>query len=114
VDVNERALLLARENAAQLGVAERFTALPPDQVDPGATYDEIWSNPPIRVGKEALHELLLQWLPRLRPGGRAVLVVGKNLGSDSLARWLGEQGYPTEKQASAKGFRVLESRRSSG
>jgi 16S rRNA (guanine1207-N2)-methyltransferase len=114
VDVNERALLLARENAAQLGVADRFTALPPDQVDPGATYDEIWSNPPIRVGKEALHELLLQWLPRLRPDGRAVLVVGKNLGSDSLARWLGEQGYPTEKQASAKGFRVLESRRSAG
>ena len=110
VDVNERALLLARENAERLGVADRFSALTPDEVDPGAAYDEIWSNPPIRVGKEALHQLLLQWLPRLRPDGRAVMVVGKNLGSDSLARWLGEQGYPTEKQASAKGFRVLESR----
>ena len=82
----------------------------PDEVDPEATYDEIWSNPPIRVGKDALHELLLRWLPRLRPGGRALMVVGKNLGSDSLAAWLGEQGYPTEKLASAKGFRVLESR----
>ncbi len=111
VDVNERALMLARENAEQMGVADRFRALTPDQVDPGATYDEIWSNPPIRVGKDALHELLLQWLPRLRPGGRAVLVVGKNLGSDSLARWLGDQGFPTEKLSSAKGFRVLESRR---
>ena len=80
-------------------------------MDPAATYDEIWSNPPIRVGKEALHDLLLHWLPRLRTGGRAVMVVGKNLGSDSLARWLDEQGYPTEKQASAKGFRVLETRR---
>ena len=68
-------------------------------------------SPRSRVGKDALHELLLEWMPRLRPGGRAVMVVGKNLGSDSLARWLGEQGYPTEKQASAKGFRVLESRR---
>ena len=111
VDVNERALLLARENAEQMGVSDRFRAVLPDQVDPAATYDEIWSNPPIRVGKEALHDLLLQWLPRLRPGGRAVMVVGKNLGSDSLARWLGDQGYPTEKLASAKGFRVLESRR---
>ena len=111
VDVNERALMLARENAEQMSVADRFRALTPDQVDPGATYDEIWSNPPIRVGKDALHELLLQWLPRLRPGGRAVLVVGKNLGSDSLARWLGDQGYATEKLSSAKGFRVLESRR---
>jgi 16S rRNA G1207 methylase RsmC len=108
VDVNERALLLASENAERLGVADRFRALRPEEVDPEASYDEIWSNPPIRVGKEALHELLLQWLPRLRPGGRAVLVVGKNLGSDSLSRWLGEQGYPTEKLASAKGFRVLE------
>ncbi len=111
VDVNERALLLARENAERMGVGERFRAVLPDEVDPEATYDEIWSNPPIRVGKDALHELLLRWLPRLRPGGRAVLVVGKNLGADSLARWLRDQGYPTEKQASAKGFRVLESRR---
>ena len=71
-----------------------------------ATYDEIWSNPPIRIGKDALHALLLTWLPRLAPGGRAVMVVGKNLGADSLQRWLGEQGYPTERLASAKGFRV--------
>jgi 16S rRNA (guanine1207-N2)-methyltransferase len=112
VDVNERALLLARENAASLGVADRFTALTPDQVDPSATYDEIWSNPPIRIGKAALHELLLTWLPRLAPGGRAVLVVGKNLGADSLQRWLGEQGYPTQRLASHKRFRVLESRAS--
>jgi 16S rRNA G1207 methylase RsmC len=110
VDVNRRALLLARENADRIGVADRFNATLPEEVDPGATYDEIWSNPPIRVGKEALHLLLLEWLPRLRPGGRAVLVVGKNLGADSLAKWLGEHGYPTQKQASAKGFRVLETR----
>ena len=114
VDVNERALLLANENAASLGVADRFRAVTPDAVGADATYDEIWSNPPIRIGKEALHELLLTWLPRLAPGGRAVMVVGKNLGADSLQRWLGEQGYPTERLASAKGFRVLESRPTAG
>jgi len=90
--------------------ADRFVAATPDRLPP-ASYDEIWSNPPIRVGKQALHVLLLTWLPRLAPGGRAVMVVGKNLGADSLASWLGEQGYPTTKLASAKGFRVLESRR---
>lgn len=111
VDVNERAVLLARENAAALGVAGRYVAAVPVEVDPAATYDEIWSNPPIRIGKEALHELLLTWLPRLAPGGRAVMVVGKNLGADSLQRWLGEQGWPTTRLASAKGFRVLETRR---
>ena len=111
VDVNERAVLLAAENAAALGVADRVTAATPEGVPADETYDEIWSNPPIRIGKEALHALLLTWLPRLAPGGRAVLVVGKNLGADSLQRWLGEQGWPTARLSSAKGFRVLEVRR---
>jgi 16S rRNA (guanine1207-N2)-methyltransferase len=112
VDVNERAVLLANENAAALGVSDRFRAVTPSGVPVDAAYDEIWSNPPIRIGKAALHELLGTWLPRLVPGGRAVMVVGKNLGADSLQRWLGEQGYPTTRIASAKGFRVLETRRS--
>jgi len=111
VDVNERAVLLANENAATLGVADRLAATTPDGVPADLLFDEIWSNPPIRIGKEALHALLLTWLPRLRPGGRALMVVGKNLGADSLQRWLGEQGYPTTRLASAKGFRVLEARR---
>jgi 16S rRNA (guanine1207-N2)-methyltransferase len=106
VDVNQRALLLANENAAALGVADRFRA--GESVPEGVVLDEIWSNPPIRIGKPALHVLLLTWLPRLRPGGRAVMVVGRNLGADSLQRWLVEQGYPTHRLGSAKGFRVLE------
>ncbi len=112
VDVNERAVLLANENAEALGVEDRYTAVTPDRVPPDLAVDEIWSNPPIRIGKQALHELLLTWLPRLAPDGRAVMVVGKNLGADSLQRWLGEQGFPTERLASAKGFRVLETRKS--
>jgi 16S rRNA G1207 methylase RsmC len=110
VDVNERALLLANENATRLGIGDRFSAVRPGEVPDGERYDEIWSNPPIRIGKAALHDLLLTWLPRLDDGGRAVLVVGKNLGADSLQRWLGEQGWPTARLASAKGFRVLEVR----
>jgi 16S rRNA G1207 methylase RsmC len=113
VDVNERALLLANENARALDLDGRFIACRPDQVPPDFTFDEIWSNPPIRIGKPALHELLLAWLPRLRPGGRAVMVVGKNLGADSLQRWLTGQGWPTARLGSAKGFRVLEVRRAS-
>ena len=111
VDVNERAVALTNENAESLGVADRLRAVTPDGVPGDLRFDEIWSNPPIRIGKQALHELLLTWLPRLADDGRAVLVVGKNLGADSLQRWLGEQGYPTTRLASAKGFRVLEARR---
>jgi 16S rRNA (guanine1207-N2)-methyltransferase len=107
VDVNERALALCRENADALGVADRVRVLRPEQVEPDMRYDEIWSNPPIRIGKQSLHELLLTWLARLAPDGVARLVVGKNLGSDTLQRWLTEQGYACERVASAKGFRVL-------
>ena len=111
VDVNERAVLLTGENAETTGCGDRVHARTPDGVPGGVQFDEIWSNPPIRIGKPALHDLLLTWLPRLAPGGRAVLVVGKNLGADSLQRWLGEQGYPTRRLASATGFRVLAGRR---
>jgi 16S rRNA (guanine1207-N2)-methyltransferase len=110
VDVNERALALTAENAATHQVADRVRALLPAQVDPDVRYDEIWSNPPIRIGKQALHELLLTWLPRLAPGGRAVLVVGRNLGADSLQAWLNASGFDCERIGSAKGFRLLQVR----
>jgi 16S rRNA (guanine1207-N2)-methyltransferase len=110
VEVNQRAVLLANQNAAALGLQDRYVACDPSYVPDGLTFDEIWSNPPIRIGKDALHDLLLHWFARLRPGSRAVMVVGKNLGGDSLQAWLTDQGYPTTRLASAKGFRVLESR----
>jgi 16S rRNA G1207 methylase RsmC len=110
VEVNQRALLLARENAEALGLQDRYRAVAPDDVPDDLQVDEIWSNPPIRIGKQALHDLLIQWFSRLRPDGRAVMVVGRNLGGDSLQAWLTDQGYPTTRVASAKGFRVLESR----
>jgi len=111
VEVNERAIALANDNARTAGLDSRFVACTPEQVPGNQVFDEIWSNPPIRIGKDALHELLLTWLPRLAPEGRAVMVVGKNLGADSLQRWLTDQGWPTTRLASAKGFRVLETRR---
>ena len=85
--------------------------LRPDEADPDTRYDEIWSNPPIRIGKVPLHTLLLHWLERLQPNGVGRLVVAKNLGADTLQRWLGEQGYDVQRVASAKGFRVLVVRR---
>ncbi|GLZ03391.1 16S RNA G1207 methylase RsmC [Actinomadura sp. NBRC 104412] len=106
VDVNERALGLARSNATIAGLDNvRFSL--PDQIDPGLRFAAIWSNPPIRIGKTALHDLLLAWLPRLTPGGTAHLVVQKHLGSDSLHRWLNDQGLPTTRLASRSAYRVL-------
>ena len=107
IDVNHRALRLCAENAARAGVGGRVRPLRPDQVATDVRYDELWSNPPIRIGKAALHTLMLSWLPRLAADGIARMVVGRNLGADSLQAWLNDHGYRCERMASAKGFRVL-------
>lgn len=107
VDVNRRALDLVRANAEAIGAAGRVVAVPPDEVPPTVGFAQIWSNPPIRIGKAELHALLLRWLPRLAPDGVAWLVVAKNLGGDSLQRWLADAGFAVERHASQKGFRIF-------
>src|SRR5919108_5031794 len=107
VDVNERAVELTRANAAAAG-ASNVTSMTPDAVPAGARFDAIYSNPPVRVGKGPLHGLLETWLPRLKPGGVAYLVVQRNLGSDSLAAWLADKGWKVARLKSKKGYRVLE------
>ncbi|WP_167149656.1 methyltransferase [Actinomyces sp. ZJ308] len=114
-DVNERSLALTARNATAAGLdnvrvrpAEELLA----ELRKGSTpLDLIWSNPPVRIGKEALHELLAAWLPLLSDDGEAWLVVLKNLGADSLATWLTGRGWDVSRQASSKGFRVLRVRR---
>jgi 16S rRNA (guanine1207-N2)-methyltransferase len=106
VDVNERARALCASNAAANHLANVVVAAP-DEVPDGVRFDLIWSNPPIRIGKEALHELLARWLARLHPTGRAVLVVQKHLGADSLAAWLRAQGYTVVRAGSRQGYRLL-------
>lgn len=107
VDVNERALDLCRRNAATLGLSGVRAGVAAE-VPADVRFGLVWSNPPIRVGKAVLHGLLRTWLPRLAPGGEAYLVVQKNLGSDPLQRWIGDElGMPCERFTSVKGFRIL-------
>ena len=105
VDVNTRALALTRDNARTNSASVKTCT--PEQMDPALRFETIWSNPPIHIGKSAMHEMLLRWLTRLTPTGEAVLVVQKHLGSDSLLTWLNEHGFPTERVSSAKGYRLL-------
>ncbi|MGI9823434.1 class I SAM-dependent methyltransferase [Agromyces sp. Marseille-Q5079] len=107
VDVNERALELVRANAARLGLSN-VNAVEPGDVPADIRFDTIWSNPPIRVGKQELHAMLSQWLPRLADDATAWLVVAKHLGAESLQRWLGDElGLEVERAETSKGFRVL-------
>jgi 16S rRNA (guanine1207-N2)-methyltransferase len=106
VDVNERALGLTARNASRAGLPNVRTAAPGDPAVPDGLA-ALWSNPPIRIGKAALHEMLRTWLGRLRPGGHAVLVVGRNLGSDSLHSWLADEGWTVSRIAARSGYRLL-------
>lgn len=107
LDVNERARSLCAANAEAAGLANVVVAAP-DDVPVGLAFAGIWSNPPIRIGKPALHALLARWLVRLAPDGRAALVVAKHLGSDSLATWLTGQGWPATRLSSRAGYRLLD------
>jgi 16S rRNA (guanine1207-N2)-methyltransferase len=106
IDTNERALSLTSHNAERNAITN-VRAVAPDAVPDDVRFSTIWSNPPIRIGKRALHELLLRWLGRLTPDGDSILVVQKHLGADSLQTWLTDQGHPTDRLASRAGFRLL-------
>ena len=116
VDVNERALELCARNARAAGL-ENVRCVTPGDASLPERFAAIWSNPPVRIGKDALHALLGRWLARLgpggsgspaAPGGSAYLVVGRNLGADSLHRWLAEQGWPVTRLAARSGYRLLQ------
>lgn len=119
VDVNERARELCAENARRLGL-DNVEVLSPDQVPAGVRFDTIWSNPPIRVGKAVLHELLVLWLPRLADDAEAWLVVQKNLGADSLLTWIRSMlaavgdDFDADRPETDKGFRLLRVTRTGG
>ena len=108
VDVNERARELCRTNAALNGI-QNVRVATPDGVPAEVRFATIWSNPAIRIGKLALHEMLARWFSQLAAEGEAVLVVHKHLGGDSLQAWLIAQSYPTMRLASSSGYRVLRS-----
>ncbi|MFI6908658.1 class I SAM-dependent methyltransferase [Nonomuraea sp. NPDC050394] len=106
VDVNRRSLELTERNAQAAGLY-KVRPIHIDDVPDDVKFRAIWSNPAIRIGKPALHAMLTRWLSRLTPDGAAHLVVQKHLGSDSLQRWLGEQGWQASREASRAAYRIL-------
>ena len=109
VEINQRSIDQSNLNAA-LNSLENFKAMRPEELDMDLKFAAIWSNPPIRVGKQVLHELMLRYIPMLEPGGKAIMVVSKNLGADSFQRWLKEQFPRAEltRLATDKGYRVIQ------
>lgn len=108
LDVNSRSLELATKNANRMGL-QNFKAVRVEELPEGLKLDGIWSNPPIRVGKAVLHELMQTWIPRLRVGGSAMLVVQKQLGAESFQKWLADSfsDFQVSRHSIDKGYRVI-------
>ncbi|MEM7271555.1 MAG: methyltransferase [Actinomycetota bacterium] len=110
VEINARARELCQANADAAGLSN-VRVVAPDEAPEDLVIDRLWSNPPIRIGKRALHQLLMTWLGRLGSDGTAHLVVQRHLGADSLQRWLSDNGWPTGRRSSKAGYRLLDVRR---
>lgn len=108
VEPNERARTLCEYNYKKNIGDARLKIIAPEDIDQEKKFDLIISNPPIRVGKKALYELLKEWAKRLSENGQMWLVMSKHLGADSCARYLeSDCNLSVERIASKKGFRIL-------
>ena len=86
-DVNERALELARKNAAANGVkAETAQSDGLEQVE--GPFDYILTNPPIRAGKQVIYRLFAESARKLSPEGALYIVIRKQQGAESAVKYL--------------------------
>ncbi|MCI8445424.1 MAG: class I SAM-dependent methyltransferase [Bacilli bacterium] len=105
VDINNRSLNLASKNASANGVAvsifesDGYTNIT-------KKYDYIISNPPIRVGKKILYELLFGAKEHLKPGGELWIVIHKDHGAKSTLKNLADE-YQVEIKNKEKGFFII-------
>ena len=105
LDINERALKLARENAI-LNKVEVNVFESDLYSNVSKKYDYIISNPPIRVGKEILYKILFGAKEYLKENGQLWIVVNKNQGAKTLAKEL-EKQYKVKIVCKNKGFFII-------
>lgn len=111
VDVNRRAVHLARTNIARNGLTNaEVRAGSLFEPVAGERFDIIASNPPYRAGRPLVLELLNSAPEHLRPGGRLLLVGKGGQGIQFYQAWLVEHGFHLTVRGRRSGYRVLEAR----
>lgn len=108
VDVNERAVELARKNLAKNKI-ENAQALVSDGLSalPDRQFDWVLSNPPIRAGKAVIYPLLTSAFDALKAGGCLLVVIRTKQGAKSLETYLQDVTGHCETIEKKAGFRVL-------
>lgn len=106
IDINERAINLARKNASINNVMVNIFS---SDVYSSITkkYNYIITNPPIRVGKEILYKILVDAKKHLKEEGHLIFVINKDQGAKSTAKYL-EGFYKVEILKKNKGFFVID------
>ncbi len=108
VDINQRALELARKNARRNGVeVDIYQSNIYDQVK--GRFDQIISNPPIRAGKQVVHDILEGAYDHLKPGGSLTTVIQKKQGAPSAKAKMAQVFGNVEVVKKDKGYYILRS-----
>ena len=109
IDVNERAVLLARKNLeinhitnGEVVVSDLFSSIGEDE-----RFDVIVTNPPIRAGKKIVHDIFVQAYQHLEKGGSLWVVIQKKQGAPSAMEKLEELFGRVEVPAKKKGYYIL-------
>lgn len=109
LDVNERAVAMAKENAGRLGISnveirqsDRYEAL-----HSGERFDVIVTNPPIRAGKSIVYSIFEGGFERLHPGGSLWVVIQKKQGAPSAFAKLEELFGDVREVTKEKGYRIF-------
>ncbi|MFC6463889.1 class I SAM-dependent methyltransferase [Marinilactibacillus sp. GCM10026970] len=112
VDINERALALAEKNAVTNGVGN--VSIHASSLYENITHQEfagIFSNPPIRAGKETVHKVLEEGIDYLTVGGYLVIVIQKKQGAPSAQKKMSEVFGNVERIALDRGYWILRSQK---
>ncbi|WP_139492806.1 class I SAM-dependent methyltransferase [Brevibacillus dissolubilis] len=108
IDVNERAVELAKRNAKANGI-HNVEILVSDVYEAvqGRSFDVILTNPPIRAGKETVHRIFSEGYDLLNPGGQMWVVIQKKQGAPSAYKKLMELFGEVEEADKSKGYLIF-------
>ncbi|UFJ40644.1 class I SAM-dependent methyltransferase [Brevibacillus humidisoli] len=112
IDINERAVGLARRNAELNGIQNVEIAVSDLYAEvEGRQFDVILTNPPIRAGKETVHRIFEEGYPLLRPAGAMWVVIQKKQGAPSAYKKLQQIYSEVEEVERKKGYSIFRARK---